>query len=368
MKLVCDGLDLSEAVLKVSKAAAVKATNSVLEGIKLTAKGDFLTLTATDLDIAIEKKIRADVLSEGEAVVPAKYFSEFVKKLSNQQIELDLNDKKQLTIKYMDSVGILQCLPVSDYPKINKVEEGDNFIMIQPELKDLINKTIFSVSTEDTRPILRGCLWEIKDCAITAVALDGCRIAVANKALEKQTNEFSVIVPARSLGEIGKMLSDDSKKAVTIYIHKNYLKVEIDNTVITSRLLVGEFINYSQLIPKDFTTTVTVDKKQFENGLERASILSKGDKNNLVRFDIKEKLLSLTSASDIGNIKENITVSLAGKDIVIAFNARYLSDCLRIVNDDFIRINFNSPVAPIVIKPASGDEYLFLILPVRLMQ
>jgi DNA polymerase-3 subunit beta len=367
MKIVCDGLDLSEAVLKVSKAAAAKTTNPVLEGIKLEAKKNILILTATDLEIAIEKKIRADVIEEGEALVPARYFSDFVKKLSNQQIELFLNDKKQLTIKYMDSVGILQCLPVEEYPRISKVEEGENFIMLQPELKDLINKTIFSVSQEDSRPILKGCLWEIKDCNMTAVALDGYRLALVNKALEKQTGEFNLIVPARSLGEIGKMLSDDSKKAVTVFIHKNYLKVEIDNTTITSRLLEGEFINYNQIIPRDFTTLVTIDKRQFENGLERASILSKGDKNNLVRFDIKERILSLTSASDIGNIKENITVSLSGRDIVIAFNSRYLTDCLRTANDEFIRINMNSPVAPIVIKPADGDEYLFLILPVKLL-
>lgn len=367
MKLICDGLDLSEAVLKVSKAAAVKATNSVLEGIKLSAKKDALVLTATDLEITIEKKIKADIITEGETLVPAKYFSEFVKKLSNQQIELDLNDKKQLTIKYMDSVGILQCLPVNEFPKIGKVEEGDNFIMIQPELKDLINKTTFSVSQEDSRPILKGCLWEIKDCAINAVALDGYRLALVNKALEKQTGEFSIIVPARSLAEIGKMLSDDNKKAVTVYIHKNYLKVEIDNTIITSRLLEGEFINYTQIIPKEFTTTITIDKKQFENGLERASIVSRGEKNNVVRFDIKDKVLLLTSASDIGNIKENITVSLAGKDVIIAFNAKYLTEAMRVINDDFIKINFNSPVAPTVIKPASGDEYLFLVLPVRLL-
>jgi len=367
MKVVCDGLDLSEAVLKVSKAASSRTTNPVLEGIKMEAKGKTLKLLATDLEIAIEKKIRADVVREGEVLVPARYFSEFVKKLNNQQIELDVNDKKQLTINYMDSTGILQCLPVEEYPKISKVEEGDNFIMLQPELKDLINKTIFSVSQDDSRPILKGCLWEIKDCKITAVALDGYRLAMVNKALEKQTGEFSIIVPARSLAEIGKMLSDDNKKTVTVFIQKNYLKVEIDNTVITSRLLEGEFINYNQIIPKEFTTHVTIDRRQFESGLERASILSKGDKNNLVKFDIKEKLLLLTSASDIGNIKENITVALAGKDVVIAFNARYLTECLRALNDDFIKIHLNSPVAPIILKPAEGDEFLFLILPVRLL-
>ena len=367
MKIICDGLDLSEAVLKVSKAAAVKTTNPVLEGIKLEAKKDTLTLTATDLEIAIEKKIRADVVREGEVLVPARYFSEFVKKLNNQQIELDVNEKKQLNIKYMDSEGILQCLPVEEYPKIGKVEDADHFIMLQPELKDLINKTVFAVSQEDSRPILKGCLWEIKDCKISAVALDGYRLSLVHKALEKQTGEFTVIVPARSLTEIGKMLADDNKKAVTVCIYKNYLKVEIDNTIVTSRLLEGEFINYQQIIPTEFTTRVTIDRKQFENGLERASIVSKGDKNNLVKFDIRDKILSLTSASEIGNLKENLTVSLRGKDVLIAFNARYLSDCLRALSDDFITINLNSPVAPITIKPADGEEFLFLILPVRLL-
>jgi DNA polymerase-3 subunit beta len=367
MKLICDGLDLSEAVLKVIKAAAVKTTNPILEGVKLIAKEDTLTLIATDLEIAIEKKIRADVLEEGELVVPARYFSEFVKKLNNQQIELNLNDKKQLKIKYTDSEGFLQCMDADEYPVIKKIEEGDYFIMLQPELKDLINKTIFSVSVEDSRPILKGCLLEIDDYKITAVALDGYRLALVNKALEKQTGKFSVIVPSRSLTEISKMLSDDIKKTVTVFLKKNYLMVEIDNTLIISRLLEGEFINYAQIIPKEFTSFITINRSQLENGLERASILSKGDKNNLVRLDIKEKLLSLTSTSDIGNIKENITVSLEGKDVVIAFNARYLSESLKAVKDEFIKINLNGSVAPIIIKPSEGGEFLYLILPVRLL-
>ena len=143
--------------------------------------------------------------------------------------------------------------------------------------------------------------------------------------------------------------------------------VEFDNTKIISRLIDGDFINYKQIIPKTFTSTVILNKSTFEEAIERTSVLSRVDRNNLVKFDIKEKLLTLTSNSDIGNIKENIGISLKGNDLTIAFNSRYFSECLRTINNEAIKIEFNMPSSPCVITPSDGDEFLFLILPVRII-
>ena len=137
---------------------------------------------------------------------------------------------------------------------------------------------------------------------------------------------------------------------------------------IITRLLEGEFINYRQVIPSTTTTTITVSKAQLEDGLDRASLLARMDKNNLVKFDIRDRVLTLTSASNIGNVTENITISLDGKDLAIAFNARYLSDCMHTINDEFIKINFTSQIAPCTICSADDDKYLYLILPVRIVE
>lgn len=366
MKVVCDGLDLSIATAQVIKAISTKTTNPVLEGIKLTAEDDKLVLSATDLELAIEKTIRADVKLEGETVVPGKFFSEFIKKLTNEKIELELNDKNQLKIVYTDSESFIQCYNVVEFPNLKIIEDGEYFSILQKDFKSLINKSIFSTALDDTRPVLKGCCFEIEENQINSIGLDGYRLAFVKKPLLYSTIKTSIIVPAKSLTEISKFL-EDSEEEIKVYLQKNFLMVEFDNTKIITRLIDGDFINYKQIIPKSFTTSLIVNKNVFEEAIERTSVLSRVDRNNLVKFDIKDKVLTLTSNSDIGNIKENIGISLKGNDLTIAFNSRYFSECLRTIGDEAIKIEFNMPSSPCVITPSDNDEYLYLILPVRII-
>lgn len=366
MKVICDGLELCEAAIVVNKAIASKTTNPILEGIKLVAEDNTLTLSATDLELSIEKKIKAEIKEEGETVVPGRFFSEFIKKLTNESIELSLNEKNQLKIKYTDSESLLQCYPVLEYPGFKKIESNEYFGIEKKNLKELINKTLFSVAIDDSRPILKGCLLEIGEKEILATALDGYRLAHLKKELTKSTVRTSVIVPSRSLAEISKLL-DDTDETINIYIQKNYIMVDFGDCKVITRLLEGDFLNYNQIISTSFETEITVNKNQFEDALERASLLSKVGQNNLVKFEIKENLLCLTSNSEIGNIKENVNISLRGKEIVIAFNARYFIEALRVLQDEFVKIGFNSASNPCIIKPLESDEFLYLILPVRMI-
>ncbi len=367
MKLICEGLDLSDAVLKVLRATAVRTTNPILEGIKLSAKEDSLTLSATDLEISIEKTIQADVKIAGEIVVPGKVFADFVKKLSNEQIELSLTEGNTLRIKYTDSEGSLQCLNADEFPIIKELNSPDRISLAPTELKDLIDKTIFSVAVDDARPILKGCLFEINNGEMTAVALDGYRLAMVKTPVESTAKTLSAIVPAKSLSEISKLIRTETD-SVDILVSKNHLMISDGGIKIITRLLEGEFINYRQVIPANSSTTIIVSKAQLEDALDRASLLARMDKNNLVKFDIRDKVLTITSASNIGNVTENLTVSLEGKDLTIAFNARYLSDCMHTISDEFIKINFSSQIAPCTICSAEADKYLYLILPVRIVE
>ena len=366
MKLVCDGLDLSDAVIKVSKAINPKTTNPILEGIKLVAEDGTLTLSATDYELSIEKKIKADIKIEGETVVPGRFFSEFVKKLTNEKIELTLNDNNQLIIKYCDSEGYIQCMNSLEYPSLKKIDNGDYFGIAQKDFKTLINKSNFAVALDDSRPILKGCLLEVEGNNLRGVALDGYRLAFIQKPVIASSGKIRVVVPARSLNEVSKIL-EDSDDIINVYIHQNNLMVDLKNTKIITRLIDGEFLNYSQIISNSFASKITVNKAQLEQALERAALLSKVGQNNLVKFDIKERNMVISSNSEIGNIKENINVVLDGKELNIAFNASYFMDALRVLSDEFITINFNSAINPCVIKPVEGDEYLYLILPVRMI-
>lgn len=365
MKLICEGLDLSDAVLKVIKATATRTTNPILEGIKLTASEDTLVLSATDLEISIEKTIPADVKIEGEVVVPGKFFADFVKKLSNDQIELSLTEQNTLKIKYTDSEGFLQCMATEEFPVIKPFTEGDNFKVSKFDLRNLINKTIFSAAMDDARPILKGCQLEITGDTITCVALDGFRVAKVTHKVLSSTGDMKFVVPARTLGEISKLIDGDDEE-LTVYVSPTYMMVTLGTTKIITRKLEGEFVNYSKAFLDESTSSVVINKKQLEYGIERASLLARGASNNSVTFDIKDNLLTLTSASDIGNITENITVSLEGKDLRIAFNARYISDCLRTIEEEYIKISLKSSVYPCLITSPENDSYVFVVFPVRL--
>lgn len=367
MKLICEGLDLSDAVLKVIKATAVRTTNPILEGIKLSAKEDSLTLSATDLEISIEKTIPADVKIPGEVVVPGKFFADFVKKLSNEQIELSQTEQNTIKIKYTDSEGYLQCLAAEEFPVIKSLTNPEKITIGCSDLKELIDKTIFSVAIDDARPILKGCLFELDHGTLTSVALDGYRLAMVKSNVEASCPKLSCIVPARSLSEISKLINVENDK-IDILISQNHLLINDGSIKIMTRLLEGEFINYRQVIPAQTNITIVVNKSQLEDALERASLLARMDKNNLVKFDIRDKVLTLTSASNIGNVTENLTISLEGKNLSIAFNARYLSDCMHSISDEFIKINFTSQIAPCTICSAEEDKYLYLILPVRIVE
>lgn len=367
MKLICSGYDLSDAVSKVYKAVSPRTTNPILEGIKLSATGGTLTLTATDLELAIEKSIVAQVKIEGDTVVPGRFFAEFVKKLTHEQIELTLDSSSRLKIKYTDSEGVLQCLSASEFPPVKELNDAQKFTIAKNEFKDLVNKVSFSVSLDDARPMLKGVLLEVSDITLTGVALDGYRLAKCVKNIEHTTAMMSAVIPARCLNEIAKLLEDNAD-AVEICIQKNYLMVSLEHTKITTRLLDGDFINYKQIIPTNFETLVTIPKEHFESGLERAILLAKSDKNNLVRFDIKENIMQLSSNSEIGNITEKIPVRLSGLDIAIAFNARYFTELLRYVNCDNVIIKMTNSVSPCILIPAgSNDDFMYLILPVRMV-
>jgi len=363
MKFRCDGLELSEAISVVSKAISSKTTSQILEGIKMVCDNDKLILTATDLEMSVEKTIRAEVENAGETVVPGRLFGEYIKKLTNEQIECELNERNQLRIAYTDSEGHLQCMEISEFPQIREVEKNDFFEISKEDFKSLINNVYYAVAQDDSRPILKGILIETNGTNIRAVAVDGCRLSIANKSLINSTADFKIIVPGKNIYEIMKMMGNEGN--IKIYVHSNNIMVDLGDTIVVNRLIDGQFINYRQIVPKDFGTVVTVNKEQLEDAIDRASVLSKIDKNNLVKFDIREKNLMLTSNSEIGNTKENITVGVKGNDLNISFNSKYFSDCLRVIDNPYVKMNLNSAIQPCVITPCEGDDFVFLILPVK---
>ncbi|MBR2965949.1 MAG: DNA polymerase III subunit beta [Clostridia bacterium] len=365
MKIIVNGLDLNEAIAKVSKALPSRDVSPVLECIKVTAENDKMTLFATDKDLAIEKTIDANVIVSGAFLVPGRVFCDYIRSIANEtDISLEMTDENRLEICTSGSECNIATLDLDDYPEMEEIGGPNYFAVQESSLKEIINNVIFAVATDDTRPMLKGVNFEAENYTLTAVATDGYRFAMSKKALEEKTPRITATVPSRSLNELAKLLGD-SENVIKVHIDKSYLMVSLENTRLMTRLLInGQYIKYDNIIPKEFVSTLVVNKENFEKSLNTASIMSRGDKNNLVLLDIEEYCMNISSTSQYGTIKENVTVSLRGKDVRCAYNAKYINDCLKVIDAETIKMEFalhNSCVITI----NGSDEVLYFILPVK---
>ncbi len=365
MKIIVNSLDLNDAISKVAKALPVRDVAPVLECIKITAENDKLKLYATDKDLAIEKTIDANVIIGGATLVPGRVFCDYVRNIADSgDVSLELLDDNRLVISTTGSECNITTLDVDEYPENDQISDENYFAIQEINLKEIINNVIFSVATDDSRPMLKGVYFEAKEYTLTAVATDGYRFAMSKKALEEKTDEITATVPARSLSELSKLLGD-SENILKVYIEKNFLFVVLENTKVLARLLVsGQYIRYDNIIPREFISTLLVNKDAFEKSLNTASIMSRGDKNNLVVLDIEEYNMNISSTSQYGSAKENINISLTGKDVRCAYISKYINDCLKVITAETIKMEFGQHNS-CVITINNSDEVLYFILPVK---
>ena len=364
MKFVCDGMLLSDTAFTVSKACAVKTVKPVLECIKIQAKNDVLTLTAYDGEISIEKKITAEVMEEGETCVNGKFFSDFIGKVPSGDVIIAC-DENGMQIEYGESESFMQTLSAEDFPIFNEsgMEKENFFEVKESDLKELISKVVFCAATDESRPILKGILLEENDGVLTATALDGFRMACSYCPTTQNGTSMKIVCPARTLTEISRMLEGD--ETLKIYADKNRLSVSVKDTVITSRLYVGEFVRKENIYPVAFTTKVLVKRTELLQSVERASVLNRGDRNNLVIFDIKNGKIIITANSDMGKVEEIVSAQLEGKELKIAMNGKYISDAAKALEEETIEISFNSSVSPFTVENVENKRHQYLVLPVR---
>jgi len=228
----------------------------------------------------------------------------------------------------------------------------------------MIKQTIFATAQDETRPILTGALLEISEGKASLVAIDGYRLAVKNVAINS-VNDIKVVIPGKTLNEISKILDDDDSD-VKITFTSSHIIFNLGNTVIISRLLEGQFLNYKDIIRNEYKSKVKIKTKDMQASIERASLLAREGRNNLVKFTVSDDNLIITSNSEIGNVYEEIPIELEGNDITIAFNSKYLLDGIKVIDSEEVIMNFVSNVNPCIIKPVEDNSYTYLILPVRL--
>lgn len=367
MKFTCSQQQLSKAVNTVSKAVTARTTIPILKGILIhVTKDGILSLSASDLDLSIEKKINVHVEEEGSVVVLSKLFGDIIRKLPNETIEIEKTGENNIHIKCTSSEFTIVGLSPEEFPNIGEIESSHKIILDKEIFKEMIKKTVFSASIDESKGIIVGALIEMEENSLNMVALDGFRMAVARENIHNG-EEKKLIIAAKILNEINKIISetDDGDHIELILDHKKAVFL-LDGTKIVLRLLDGEFIKYREITPKEFKTEVILNKSDFLESVERASLLAKEGKNNLIKLTIKGNTLIITSRSEEGNVKEEVFMTKAGEDLEIGFNSKYLIEALKVINHEEIKLELNSSVSPCLVKPIEGNSFEYLILPVRL--
>lgn len=365
MKLICKQSDLANALNIVQKAISSKTTLPILTGILLEAKNGSLKLTGNDLSIGIEKSIEANIIEEGTTVVSSKIFGEFVRKLPNDDVEIIMENKK-LSIQCVKSHIDLVTYDAIEYPELPKVDESNAFTINKLLIKNMIRQTIFATSQDETRPILTGSYLEIANEEVTMVAIDGFRVAIRKSKINTPI-ETKIVIPAKTLSEINKILgSSEDNDQIEVFVTDKNILFKIDDIKIVSRLLEGEYVKYSQMIPNEFKTTIEINTSDLLNGIERVSLLAKEGKNNSIKLSIKDNSLEISSIVEIGMANDEIPLSLEGNTLDIGFNPKYLIDVLKVIDSEVIYMEFLANISPCIIRPQNNDNYTYLVLPVRI--
>ncbi|MBK0010438.1 MULTISPECIES: DNA polymerase III subunit beta [Priestia] len=376
MKFIIQKDYLVQSVQDVMKAVSSRTTIPILTGIKIVATEEGVTLTGSDSDISIESFIPSeeegkeivDIQKPGSVVLPARFFSEIVKKLPKDIVELDVQSHFLTIIRSGKAEFNLNGLDAEEYPHLPQIEENNMFRLPTDLLKNMIRQTVFAVSTSETRPILTGVNWKVDGKELTCIATDSHRLALRKATIETGNEAtYNVVIPGKSLSEFSKIL-DDSHELVDIVITENQVLFKTKHLLFFSRLLDGNYPDTSRLIPADSKTDVILNVKEFLQSIDRASLLAREGRNNVVKLStLDEGIVEISSNSpEIGKVIEEVqSQSISGEELKISFSAKYMLDALKALEGTDIKINFTGAMRPFVIRTLEDDSMLQLILPVR---
>jgi len=366
MKFTCNTFDLSEACQIVQRAASTKTALPSVEGILLSAENGKLTLTGYDLEMGIITEIPCSSQEDGKIVINARMLSETLRKLPNDNVRIETDVRQIATIESGEFKTTIIGMNADDYPELPSISGGYDVELSHKVLKDMIRKTIFSAAVKDSKIVHTGVKFEIEPGHIRLVAVDGVRLAIRNENIAYTGEELTFVVPAKTLSEVIKLLTDEDDDKVNISVGKRHITFSIGAYYIISRLLDGEFLNYKGAIPSAAKTVVKVNTNDFLDSIDRTSLIITDRIKSPIKCIFAENSIIMSSNASIGASNDKISAEITGEDITIGFNNKYMIDALRVCDTDEVKIILNSPVAPILVVPVEGEEFIFLILPVRL--
>lgn len=366
MRIICDSSEFAKACLNVQRTVSNKSTIPTLEGILIEAKDGNVVLTGYDLEVGSKIKMQADVVSEGRVVLAAKNLCDILRMVPDDKVSIDCDERNICKIKSGETEYSLIGTSADEYPELPSLTKFSPVSLNLAILKDMIRKTIFSVSTGERNPVHTGVKFEIGDGLIVLVAVDGARLAIRRENINYtfDDSKLEFVVPSKTLSEISK-LNGEEEDEIEILVGERHIIFKYENYEIISRLLEGNFINYKAAIPLTSTTKIKVNTRNLIEGIERTSLIIT-DKSSPVRCCVERDVMKFSSVTAIGTASDKISAEIEGNSIEIGFNNRFVLDALKVCDEEEIRVEMGSANQPIIIKPLEGEKFFFLILPVRI--
>ncbi len=356
---------LLKGIQTVQNAVSQKSGLPVLANILFEASKDKIKLAATDLEIGIISKLsNVEIQEEGAISIPAKKINDIVKELPNKEIHVSAKKNNQIVIKCDKSTFKIMGLPKDEFPKVPEISNKNVLTIPQKLLKSILNLTSFAVSKDESRYILTGILFIVTEKKLSLVATDGRRLAVVTKDIPKPCGfTRKVIVPVKAVSELLRILKDEGD--VEVLFGENQMAFEIDDTILITRLIEGDYPNYEQVIPKSTQEKLRIGKENFYAAIKRASLFTTPDSQSIKLDVLKNRIVISKVSNDGGESREEIDCGYAGEDLTIGFNPGYLMDALKNISEEEIIFEFAGADKRGVIR-AEGSDYIYIVLPVRI--
>ncbi len=366
MKLQFQKNILLNGISIVSKAIPSKTTMPILECILIDASADVIKLTGNDMELGIETKVECSILERGKIALDAKLFYEIIRKLpdSESQVIITSDDRFNTTIECENALFNIQGQDGEEFSYLPYIERDQYISLSQFTLKEAVRQTIFSTAPNDSNKMMAGELLEVKDNILKVVSLDGHRISIRNITLKDSYDNHKVIVPGKTLSEVSKILTGDNEKEVLIFFSRNHILFEFDDTIVVSRLIEGEYFRIDHMLSSDYETRVKLNKRDFMDNIDRAMILIRDSDRKPIILTVEDSNVNMKVKSSFGSMNADVSAYKSGKDIMIAFNPKFLLDALRVIDDEEVELYMMNPKSPCFIKDEAGT-YIYLILPVN---
>jgi DNA polymerase III subunit beta len=353
---------LLEGLQQVQNVVSTRTTLPILSNVLLQAKEGAVHLTTTDLDVGVRGSFEANVDKVGATTLPARRLFTIIRELPSSEIAIEVDGKNAASIRSGQSFFKILGLPEEEFPPLPKFENAKVVTMRQKDLHDGLRKTAYAISTDETRYVLNGVLFSFKENKLTLVATDGRRLAMLDIELEfPRSHEAEIIVPTKAVTELQRLLKDDGE--VKISVGSGQIAFDLNNTLLVSKLIEGNYPNYKQVIPSEAKERVTLERETFLNSLRRVSLLA-SDKSNSIKLNFSKNNIEITANTpEVGEARESLPVAYKGRDFAIAFNPEFLMAPLRNLTEDEVFFDLIDEMSPGVLKIQT--PFLYVLMPMR---